>query len=104
VTQVTDTDLTQLLREEIELAKQEARLEGRKVAVASSMYGGAFFAAVLAAILLSFALVYALGVIMPLAWGAVIVGIIWIFLGMVLSTEARRRFRTADPRRRELSE
>lgn len=90
-------DLSQLFRQEIEIAKQEARHEGRKVLVAWSMYGGAVFAAVLAAILLSFALVYALGVIMPLAWGAFIVAIIWTFLGIVLGSEARRKHNTGEP-------
>lgn len=108
MTQVTQTelseDLSRLLREEVELAKQEARREGKKVFIASGMYGGAFFAGVLAAILFSFSLVYALGVIMPLAWGALIVAIIWTFIGMVLGSEARRRFGTAEPRTSRRSE
>lgn len=101
MTQVTHTDLSddlsRLLRQEIELAKQEARREGRKVAQASSMVAGAVFASVLAAILLSFALVYALGVLMPLAWAAFIVAVIWLFLGIVLGSEARRKLKTTEP-------
>lgn len=93
---ITD-DLSMLFRKEIELAKAEARQEGKKVAMATGMYAGAGIAGLLMAIMLSFALLYALSEIIHPAWAAFILTIIWAFIGLVLYMEARRKIKTVEP-------
>jgi hypothetical protein len=93
---ITD-DLSTLFRKEIELAKAEARHEGKKVAMATGMYAGAAVAGLLTAIMLSFALVYALSEIMHPGWAAFILTIVWAFVGLLLYYEARRKLKTVEP-------
>ncbi|GAB3837665.1 hypothetical protein GCM10027610_040140 [Dactylosporangium cerinum] len=57
--------LSRLFRQEVELAKVELKTEASKAGRAAGMFGGAGIAGLLAAIMLSFALTYALDNVMP---------------------------------------
>jgi hypothetical protein len=90
-------DLSQLFRQEIELAKAELREEAGKSGKAAGMLGGAGFAGYLAVVLLSFAAVFGLANIMDAGWAALIVAAVWAVIGAVLYTSGRKKLKTVDP-------
>jgi hypothetical protein len=90
-------DLSQLFRQEVELAKVELKEEAAKAGKAAGMLGGAGFAGYLAVVLLSFALVFGLGNVMDLGWAALIVAVIWGAIGAVLFVNGRKKLKTVDP-------
>ncbi|WP_231114447.1 phage holin family protein [Lentzea aerocolonigenes] len=90
-------DLSKLMRQELELAKAEIRQEAVKAGKATGMLAAAGFAGYLTTVLLSLALVFALGAVMPLGWAALIVAALWGIAGAVLYTSGRARLRTVNP-------
>ncbi len=90
-------DLSQLFRQEVELAKVELKEEASKAGKAAGMLGGAAFAGYLAVVLLSFALVFALSNVMDAGWAALIVAVIWGAIGAVLFLNGRKKLKTVDP-------
>jgi len=90
-------DLSKLMRQELELAKAEIRQEAVKAGKATGMLAAAGFAGYLTTVLLSFALVFALGAVVPLGWAALIVAVLWGIAGAVLYATGRARLRTVDP-------
>ncbi len=93
---ITD-DLSRLFRQEVELAKAEAVQEGKKVAAGGARLAGAGVAALLAGILVSFAVVYALAEVMHIGWAALIVAVVWAIVAVVLQASGRRVLRTVEP-------
>jgi hypothetical protein len=90
-------DLSQLFRQEVELAKTEVKQEAAKAGKAAGMLGGAGFAGYLAVVLLSFALVFGLANVMDAGWAALIVAVIWAVIGAVLYATGRKQLKTVDP-------
>jgi uncharacterized membrane protein YqjE len=90
-------DLSQLFRQEVELAKVELKQEASKAGKAAGMLGAAGFAGYLAVVLLSFALVFALSNVMDPGWAALIVAVIWGIVGAVLFVNGRKKLKTVDP-------
>jgi hypothetical protein len=90
-------DLSTLFRQEVELAKAELKQEASKAGKAAGMLGAAGYAGHLTAVLLSFALVFALGNVMDLGWAALIVGAIWGIAAAVLFVNGRKKLKTVDP-------
>jgi len=90
-------DLSQLFRQELELAKAELKQEAVKAGKAGGMLGGAAFAGYLAVVLLSFAVVFGLSNVMDPGWAALIVAIIWAVVGGVLFASGRAKLKTVDP-------
>jgi len=91
-------DLSKLMRQELELAKAELRQEASKAGKATGMLAAAGFAGYLTTVLLSFALVFALGAVMPLGWAALIVAVLWGIAGAVLYSSGRAKLRTVNPK------
>jgi hypothetical protein len=91
-------DLSKLMRQELELAKAELRQEASKAGKATGMLAAAGFAGYLTTVLLSLALVFALGAIMPLGWAALIVAALWGIAGAILYTSGRAKLRTVNPK------
>lgn len=91
-------DLSKLMRQELELAKAEIRQEAVKAGKATGMLAAAGFAGYLTTVLLSLALVFALGAVMPLGWAALIVAALWGVVGAVLYTTGRAKLRTVNPK------
>ncbi|WP_112274211.1 phage holin family protein [Lentzea terrae] len=56
------------------------------------------FAGYLTTVLLSLALVFALGAVMPLGWAALIVAALWGIAGAVLYSTGRAKLRTVNPK------
>ncbi|MGA5302664.1 phage holin family protein [Nucisporomicrobium flavum] len=90
-------DLSQLFRQEVELAKVELKQEASKAGKAGGMLGGAAFAGYLVVVLLSFALVAALSNVMDPGWAALIVAAIWAIIAGVLYANGRKKLKTVDP-------
>jgi len=90
-------DLTQLFRQEVELAKAEVKQEAVKAGKAAGMLGGAGFAGYLAIVLFSFALVFGLANVMDAGWAALIVGALWAAVGAALYLNGRKQLKTVDP-------
>jgi hypothetical protein len=91
------SDLSQLFRQEVELAKTEIRQEATKAGKAAGMLGVAGFAGYLAVVLLSFAAVFGLANVMDGGWAALIVAAVWAAIGAVLYAAGRKRLKTVDP-------
>jgi hypothetical protein len=90
-------DLSQLFRQEVELAKAELKQEASKAGKAGGFLGAAGFAGYLAVVLLSFALVFALANVMDAGWAALIVAVLWGIVGAVLYSSGRKKLKTVDP-------
>jgi hypothetical protein len=90
-------DLSQLFRQEVELAKAELKQEATKAGTAAGLLGGAGFAGYLAVVLLSFALVFGLANVMDPGWAALIVAVVWGVVGVVLYVNGRKKLKTVDP-------
>ena len=97
-------DLSQLFRQEVELAKAEIRQEATKAGKAAGMLGGAGFAGYLAVLLLSFAIVFGLGNVIDYGWAFLIVGLVWAVIGAVLFVNGRKKLKTVDPVPRRTAE
>ncbi|MFG3701275.1 phage holin family protein [Micromonospora sp. NPDC047620] len=87
--QVT-TDLSTLMRQEVELAKAEIRQEGRKVGKAAGFFGGAGFGGYMVALFLSLALWAGLSNVMDAGWAALIVAVVWGAIAAVLYSMAKK--------------
>ena len=92
------SDLSTLLRQEIELAKAELRETADHAKAAGGMFAGAGVAGHLALIFLSLALWWALGDLFDsLGWSALVVGLLWAVAAGVLAAMGRTRLRAGDP-------
>jgi hypothetical protein len=89
--------LSQLFRQEVELAKAELKQEASKAGKAAGMLGGAGFAGYMVIVLLSFALVFALSNVMDPGWAALIVAAIWAIIAAVLYANGRKKLKNVDP-------
>jgi hypothetical protein len=90
-------DLSQLFRQEVELAKAELKQEAGKAGKAAGMLSGAGLAGYLTVMLLTAALVAALSNVMDTGWAALIVAAVWAVIGAVLFVIGRNRLKTVDP-------
>ncbi|MER7108354.1 phage holin family protein [Streptomyces sp. NPDC000229] len=90
------TDLSQLVRDEIELAKAEIKQESTKAGKAVGMLGGAGYAGHLVLLLGSFTIIFALANVMDIAWAALIVTAVWAVVAAVLYSSGRKRLRTVN--------
>jgi len=84
------SELSSLFRQEVELAKVEARQEVSRAARAGSKLAGAGVAGVLATLLVSMALAWLLDQAMNRALAFLIVGVVWAIVGAVLYATGRR--------------
>jgi Flp pilus assembly protein TadB len=90
-------DLSRLLRQEIDLAKAEARREVSKLGKGAGLLGGAGVAGHLLLLFASVALMLVLGRVMDLDLAALIVALIWAVVAAVLASMGRRQLRSFDP-------
>jgi hypothetical protein len=97
ISEVT-TDLSTLMRQELDLAKAEMKEEATKTGKAAGMMGAAGFAGYMVALFLSLALWAALANGMDEGWAAVIVAAIWAVVGAVLFVTGRKKLREVRPK------
>ena len=86
-------DLSELMRQEINLAKAELKESGTRAGKGAGMLGGAGYAALMAIFFLSIALWWAIGHLVGLGWSAVIVAVIWGVIGAVLYSLGRKQLK-----------
>jgi hypothetical protein len=86
-------DLTTLLRQEIDLAKAEAKQSASRAGKGIGMYAGAAVAGLLFLVFLSVALWWALGHVMDRGWSGLIVAIIWAIIAAILAMIGRSEMR-----------
>lgn len=94
-------DLSTLMRQEVELAKAEARESAQRAGKGAGMLGGAGAAASYAVLFLSIALWWAIGdLIDSLGWSAVIVGVLWAIVAAVLASIGRKKLKEVQGMKR----
>lgn len=82
-------DLTTLLRQEVELAKAEARQSATQAGRGVGMLTGAAIAADMALLFLSVAAWWWLGEAIGRGWSAVVVAVVWAVVALVLASRGR---------------
>ena len=91
------TDLSNLVRQEMELARTELKQEVAKAGKGAGMFGGAGIAALLMLGFLSAALMWLLDYWTPRSLAALIVGLIWAAVAAVLAMRGRQEIKEARP-------
>ena len=87
-------DLSVLMRQEVALAKAEARESATRAGKGAGLLGGAGAAAFYAVLFLSIALWWALGdLIDSLGWSAVIVAVLWAVVAAILASMGRKKLK-----------
>lgn len=86
------SDLSTLVRQEVELAKAEVTQSAKRAGKGAGMFGGAGFAGYMVLLFLSIALWWALGDGMGHGWSALIVAALWAVAGAVLAILGRKEF------------
>jgi hypothetical protein len=87
-------DLSTLMRQEVALAKAEARESATRAGKGAGMLGGAGVAAHFAVLFLSIALWWALGDLLDsLGWSAVVVAVLWAVVAAILASVGRKKLK-----------
>jgi len=92
------TDMSALLRDELQLAKVELKEEITKAGRAGGMFGGAAFAGYMTIVLLSFAAAWGLAELMAVGWAFLIVGAVWGAAAAFLYLRGRDQLREVNPK------
>ena len=91
------SDLSTLMRKEVELAKVETKEEVSRAGKAGGMLGGGAFAGWFALLFLSFALAWLLDEFMPRALAFLVVGLVYTIAAAVLVLRGRARLQSVNP-------
>jgi F0F1-type ATP synthase assembly protein I len=91
------SDLSTLLRKEVELAKVETKEEVSRAGKAGGMLGGGAVAGYFALLFLSFALAWLLDEWMHTALAFLIVGLVYAVVAAVLVVRGRARLQSVNP-------
>jgi uncharacterized membrane protein YqjE len=97
VSQLT-TDLGDLTRQELALAKAELQAEAKKAGKGAGMLGGAALAGWMVALFLSLTVMWALDEAMDLVWAALIVTALWAIAAAVLARTGRKKLAEVSPK------
>lgn len=89
-------DLSTLMRQEVELAKAEAKQSAQRAGKGAGMLAGAGVAGHMVLLFLSVALWWALGAVMGRGWSAVVVAVLWAAVAAVLAARGRKELRTVE--------
>jgi hypothetical protein len=90
-------DLGHLFRQEVQLAKTEAREEIRQAGKGAGMLAGAGLSAWLALVMLSLTLAWLLDKGLDRAVSFLLVGLLWVVVAAVLATIGKRQMSAAKP-------
>lgn len=93
ISEVT-TDLSTLMRQELELAKAELQQTATRAGKGAGMLGGAAVAGYFVLLFVSVALWWAIGSVTGLGWSAIIVAVIWAVIGAVLYVFGRNSLKS----------
>jgi len=91
------TDLSSMVRSELELAKTEAKAEVAKAGKGAGMFGGAALAGYFALLFLSLFAMYLLADAVDIEWAALIVFAVWLVIAAVLAVLGRTQLKSMSP-------
>jgi uncharacterized membrane protein YqjE len=91
------SDMSTLIRQEMDLAKAEMKQEVSKLGKGVGMFGGAGVAGFFALFFVSLALTYLLDNWMPVELAALIVAVVWGIAAAVLALRGRKEMKAANP-------
>lgn len=91
------TDLSDLFKAEVELAKTELRQEATRAGKGAGMLAGAGFAAFMLVLFLSITLMWLLDNVIKLEFAALIVAVLWGIAAAVLYGIGRKNLKKANP-------
>ena len=91
-------DMSTLIRQEVDLAKAEFKQSATRASKGAGLLGGAGYSALMAVFFLSCALWWGLADLFgdiegSIAWGAVIVAVIWAIIAAILYSIGRKRLK-----------
>ena len=86
-------DMSQLVRQEMHLAKAELRQDAKRTGQAAGAFGGAGMAGYMVLLFASIALWWGLANVMNPGWAALVVAGVWAVIGAILFAAARSRTR-----------
>jgi hypothetical protein len=92
------TQVSTLVRQELELAKVELKAEAKKAGQGAGAFGAAGFAGYMVLMFLSFALWWALENVMDAGLAALIVAVLWGVIGAVAFVMGRKKFAQVNPK------
>jgi len=92
------SDLSTLMRQEVELAKVEIKEEATKAGKASGTLVGAGLVGFLVLVFLSLAVMFGLDQVMPIGWAAVITAVLLAIVAAVLFVVGRRQLQQVNPK------
>ncbi len=90
-------NLTTLVKQELDLAKTEAKAEVAKAGKGAGLLAGAGVTGHLALLFASLALMFLLDTWMHTAWAALIVTVLWAIVAAVLASRGRRELKEMNP-------
>ena len=91
------TDLSTLVKQEMELARTELKQEAAKAGKGAGLLGGAGVAGHLLLLFLSFALMFLLDNWMPVELAALITAVLWGIVAAVLAASGRKALKESNP-------
>jgi len=91
-------DLSTLMRQELELAKVELKVEAKKAGTGAGLFGAAGFAAFMTILFLSIALWWALSHLVGHSWSALIVAVLWGIVAAVAGLMGKKKFEQVNPK------
>lgn len=91
-------DLSTLMRQELELAKVELKVEAKKAGQGAGMFGAAGFAGYMVLLFISFALWWGLANVMDEGLAALVVAILWGIVGAVAYSMGKKKFDQVHPK------
>ena len=90
-------DLSTLVRQELDLAKTEAKQEASRAGKGAGLLAGAGVAGHLVLLFLSIGLMYLLDNWIPVEVAAVLVAVLWLVVALVLGSAGRKALKTTNP-------
>lgn len=90
-------NLSTLVRQELDLAKTELKTEVTRAGKGAGMLAGAGVGAHLALIFVSLAVVYLLARVMPTDLAALLVGLVWAVVAVVLGLAGKKQMALVEP-------
>jgi uncharacterized membrane protein YqjE len=97
-------DISELVRQEMQLAKVELRDEVSKASKAGVKLGAGSVLGYLALLLASFAIVWGLAEVLSVGWGFLIVAVVYAIIAAVLFVTGRKQLRQISPIPRQTME
>ncbi|MGY1826207.1 MULTISPECIES: phage holin family protein [unclassified Blastococcus] len=91
-------DMSTLMRQELELAKVELKVEAKKAGTGAGLFGAAGFAAYMMIFFLSIALWWALSHLVGHSWSALIVAVLWGIVAAVAGLMGKKKFEQVNPK------